>query len=801
MQYAPSITIEPASAIALASESTSFTSTAVGSPFPVQQWEVLLPGTFVWTPLAGATENTLSIASTTIAMDQTQYRAKFSNVVNTTYSTAATLTVRSAPVIVEQPADISVLVGAGVVIVSSASGHPTPAQKWQLSTDHGVTWLPLAETANTLNLSTTLISDDQSEYRAVFSNVAGSVTSRAMTLSVLYAPIVSLQQPNVTTQPSGVTFVSMATNVQANPPLSSLQWQVSADGGATWQAAAGASSSSTYSFSVAAPTVDGWQYRVLALNAIGSTYSNVVTLHLAVSPVIVTQPVSMSGVLVGTSVTFSVACVGVPTPTVQWQAIDPVNMAATDVPGATSSQYSFTATAASNGLMVQAQCSNAYNVSVSAVASVYLAPSFWVNGTQLALTLTTSSTVQGMLSIENHGFNTLQVSVGQATFSGGNAARWLSISSSMPLSIAPSSRRRQAPGGASSSGVIVVQCSRPVNDTGVLSVGTLVLSTNDPVRSTVLVSVSCAATPVYHSTPTPMSVLDFGNVTKGESSTQVIALQNFGTAPLSVSFLLVSGLPWFSYDSTTALMLPSTAGGTPFEVQDQVVQTGVLTLATDDPAQPVAQYLLKCTARVPPPAAAATPIPTPTPTPTPIMKPMPTPTPTPTPIPILVPPLPPPTPTPTRPPTPSAAPSVTVQPPVPMATTLLPEPTPSGLVSSPPPIPVVESTGDIVVVVASPSGGSTTVSGTVGQSEVTVTTMLQPLQSIELKAADVNLVSSATAKSQSTLFSESVSVEILDAAGQVRDRAAASSERHYHSNSDSNSDSDSDSDSSRCFSE
>ena len=85
----------------------------------------------------------------------------------------------AAPIVTSQPVNQSVAANAPVVFTAAASGNPTPAVQWQVSTDGGATWL---NTRPTFNASA---SENGYEYRSVFANQAGSATSNVATLTVL----------------------------------------------------------------------------------------------------------------------------------------------------------------------------------------------------------------------------------------------------------------------------------------------------------------------------------------------------------------------------------------------------------------------------------------------------------------------------------------------------------------------------------------------------------------------------------------------------------------------------------------
>jgi hypothetical protein len=91
----PTVTIQPASQIKCAGTNASFTSAASGNPVPTVQWQESTNGT-TWTNITGATSTTLSFA-TTIADNNKQYRAVWTNSGGPVNSNAATLTVNQLP--------------------------------------------------------------------------------------------------------------------------------------------------------------------------------------------------------------------------------------------------------------------------------------------------------------------------------------------------------------------------------------------------------------------------------------------------------------------------------------------------------------------------------------------------------------------------------------------------------------------------------------------------------------------------------------------------------------------------------
>lgn len=85
------------------------------------------------------------------------------------------------PVVTTQPPDQSVAAFAPVTLIAAASGAPAPSVQWQVSADAGSSW------ANTSSSFVASAGENGYEYRAVFTNSAGSATTSVVTLTVLPA--------------------------------------------------------------------------------------------------------------------------------------------------------------------------------------------------------------------------------------------------------------------------------------------------------------------------------------------------------------------------------------------------------------------------------------------------------------------------------------------------------------------------------------------------------------------------------------------------------------------------------------
>ncbi len=176
---------QPLEQTVLEGQPAEFHTHASGNPAPTVQWERSIDGGKTFQPIEGATSETLTIASPTIAEDGYRFRATWTNVVGSATTAAATLNVHTVPTVTEQPEPQVVLTGGTATFEAEAGGHPTPTVQWELSTDGGKTFQPIeGATQDTLTVSGAQASESGHLYRAVFKNVAGTAASEAVLLTV-----------------------------------------------------------------------------------------------------------------------------------------------------------------------------------------------------------------------------------------------------------------------------------------------------------------------------------------------------------------------------------------------------------------------------------------------------------------------------------------------------------------------------------------------------------------------------------------------------------------------------------------
>jgi alpha-tubulin suppressor-like RCC1 family protein len=273
---APSVTTEPSGQSVFAGQDATFSAAASGFPAPTVQWEVSTDGGSTFSPITGATEDTLEVTDVTLAENGNEYEAVFSDgTLPDATTTAATLVVMPdvAPAITTNPLSQTGYIGQALTFSAAASGVPAPSVGWQLSTDGGNTWVGGSEITTASFTSTPLASFENGwEIRAVFTNAGGTATTNAAIVTVLpaVAPVVTMQPVS---QAGAVGQMLTFSAAASGEPAPSVGWQLSTDGGNTW---VGGSEITTASFTSTplASFENGWEIRAVFTNAGGTATTN-----------------------------------------------------------------------------------------------------------------------------------------------------------------------------------------------------------------------------------------------------------------------------------------------------------------------------------------------------------------------------------------------------------------------------------------------------------------------------------------------------------------------------------------------
>jgi hypothetical protein len=192
--------------------------------------EISLDGGITWHPAMGrenwsyvfTTDNSGTLSVQSRAVDDSGNLEVPSPGITVTVNPA---TGSTPPTITTQPANQTVTAGQTVTFTAAATGSPTPTVQWQVSTDSGATFsiLPGA-TSTTLSFATTL-SQNGNQYQAVFTNSAGTATTKTATLTVNPATTkVPIQY-----EPENL----MSSSVSSGPTYRAFAWSGFTDGNGT----------------------------------------------------------------------------------------------------------------------------------------------------------------------------------------------------------------------------------------------------------------------------------------------------------------------------------------------------------------------------------------------------------------------------------------------------------------------------------------------------------------------------------------------------------------------------------------
>ena len=268
----PTISVQPKDRTVFIGQSAKFDFGGSGKP----------PFTFQWfrngVAIAGATDAIYITPAVTAADDGAKFSVKITNVQGSATSNEATLTVRAGPSISAEPVAQTVNVGASASFTVTATGEQLQYQ-----------WLrdeqPISgATSATYTLSATAAADDGAVFSVLVGNPGGVISSRAVTLTVLSTPTVSIQ-PLSQTVVAGDGVVLGVTALGGN-----LRYQWRRNGtdieGATGR---------VLRIAAAALADDNASYTVAITNSLGSVTSNAASLRV-VAGSIATLPVAAAQV-------------------------------------------------------------------------------------------------------------------------------------------------------------------------------------------------------------------------------------------------------------------------------------------------------------------------------------------------------------------------------------------------------------------------------------------------------------------------------------------------------------------------
>jgi hypothetical protein len=179
---------------------------------------------------SGATTNTLTVIRPTSALTNKQYEVIFTNAYGSLTSGAATLTVDT---VTTQPSNQAPNAGQDATF-TAASALPTDAVQWYVSTNDGISFAPVSNGASYSGATTGRLTVTASpsalnnyQYKAIFTNAAGSFATTAAKLTVM--DVITIPPKNQTINLGQNATFTAASGYDTD----TVQWWVSSGGSFT----------------------------------------------------------------------------------------------------------------------------------------------------------------------------------------------------------------------------------------------------------------------------------------------------------------------------------------------------------------------------------------------------------------------------------------------------------------------------------------------------------------------------------------------------------------------------------------
>jgi hypothetical protein len=364
---APTIDAGPGAAVVCAGSNATFSVSTSGAAVTSYQWQVSTNGGTSFTNIAGANAASYTATAVTAGMNNNQYRVIVSGQCGAATSSAAILTVQTAPAITAQPQNAIDCVGNNATFTVTATGTGLTYQ-WQVSTDAGISYTNIASATNASYVFTNVqLVNNNNRFRVIVSGTCPSpVTSNAATLQVGTGATINTQPVSV------IACVGNNASFTVGATGSSLtyQWQVSTDAGVTYTNITGATAA-TYSITGLVATENNNRYRVNVFSCTPTPITSAAaTLTVNTLAAITTQPTAVV-LCEGSTATYTVAAVGTGA-AYQWQ-VSTTGCAGTfaNIAGATTNTLTLANTTASqNGYAYRVVVTGTCNTVTSSCATL-----------------------------------------------------------------------------------------------------------------------------------------------------------------------------------------------------------------------------------------------------------------------------------------------------------------------------------------------------------------------------------------------------------------------------------------------
>ena len=282
-----SVTTQPANINACAGNTATFSVVATGTT-PVYQWQINTGSGFVNIPAAapfsGITTSSLTITGITVGMVGFQYRCLLSNACTAPFnSTPATLTVGVTATLNAQPNSTNACTGTTTTFSIDATG--ATSFQWQVNSGSGFADITNSTpysgaTTGTLTITGVTAGMNNFQYRCIIGSCPVAITSNASTLTVFSLVAITTQPPATATicQNGSLSFAIVATGT-----ITGYQWQLSIDGGNTFNNISGANTASL-TLSNISLTQNTNRYRCMVTGNCNTLNSNNVLLTVNPTP-------------------------------------------------------------------------------------------------------------------------------------------------------------------------------------------------------------------------------------------------------------------------------------------------------------------------------------------------------------------------------------------------------------------------------------------------------------------------------------------------------------------------------------
>ena len=287
----PVITTQPKTTTVAEGETAKFTVAATGGSL-TYQWYYRTSSSGEWSKSTGTGYNTATLSVKAVAYREGyQYRCLVKNSAGNVYTNNAALHIQGKPAITNQPKTTTVAEGETAKFTVAATGGNLTYQ-WYYRTSSSGEWSKSTGTGyNTATLSVKAVAYREGyQYRCLVTNSLGSIYTNNAALHILAKPAITTQ-PKTTTVAEGETakFTVAATGGNL-----SYQWYYRTGSSGTWTKCTG-TGYNTATLSVKAVAYrEGYQYRCLVTNSLGSIYTNNAALHILSIPTITTQPTNVT---------------------------------------------------------------------------------------------------------------------------------------------------------------------------------------------------------------------------------------------------------------------------------------------------------------------------------------------------------------------------------------------------------------------------------------------------------------------------------------------------------------------------